>query len=346
MSAIAREALAERLRELTPALATQVTQQFLDQHPDWRRRYGTLAMSAGVQDAQYHLSFLAAAVENGDHTAFSSYVRWAARVLAARDIAPRFLAEHLERLRDAVRPHVAPSQQASLHEYFTIALTRLADEPDAPAAFALPLAAEMFLQAILSGQRAAALQVAREALANGLTIPQVYVEMFQPALYEVGARWEANRLSVAEEHMATAITQYVMAQIYQPPPHPGRPRGSIVLTGVEGELHNIGLVMVGDIFESSGWQVRFLGTHLPAVSILSAIRETKPTHVGISATILFNVGTVRQLIQRIRDEYGDRLTILVGGAAFRTTPDLWREVSADAFASDLRDVEVLASAPA
>jgi methanogenic corrinoid protein MtbC1 len=75
----------------------------------------------------------------------------------------------------------------------------------------------MFLQAILAGQRAAAVQVAREALRDGTSLQSLYLDVFQPALYEVGARWEANQLTVAQEHIATAITQFVMAQIYEPP---------------------------------------------------------------------------------------------------------------------------------
>jgi methanogenic corrinoid protein MtbC1 len=160
-------------------------------------------------------------------------------------------------------------------------------------------------------------------------------------LYEVGARWESNRITVAQEHIATAITQYVMARIYEPPVDTAKDKGTIVLTGVEGELHSIGAVMVGDLLELSGWTVRSLGTNLPAASILSVIRETRPSHVGISATMLFNLAAVRQLIEAIRAECRDRVSILVGGAAFRSTPDLWRQVAADGFAADLQGVQTL-----
>jgi methanogenic corrinoid protein MtbC1 len=186
-------------------------------------------------------------------------------------------------------------------------------------------------------------QIAREALAGGLSLPELYMDVFQPAMYEVGRRWEANRLTVAQEHIATAITQYVMAQVYEAPDDRATNRGPIVLTGVEGELHNIGAVMVGDLLESSGWRVRFLGTNLPAAAIIGVVRETMPSHVGVSATMLFNVPAVRQLIEAIRAEFGDRMRIVVGGAAFRTAPDLWRQIEADGFAADLRGAQALFS---
>ena len=334
------EELADIIRENTPAVAVEVTDVFLQRHPEWRMRYGTRATTAGVQDAAYHLAFLAGAVEARDTQPFVAYARWAARVLASRGIAARFLRENLEQVRDALAIRATPARAGLLAGYFEAALEALSDEPEFPGGATLNLTADVFLQAILTGQRHAAVQIAREALRNGLTIEALYVDVFQPALYEIGAQWEANRVTVAQEHIATAITQYVMAQVYEAPDHHDA-RGTVVLTGVEGELHNIGGVMVGDLLESSGWRVRFLGTNLPAPSILSAVRDAAPSHVGISATMLFNVGAVRHLVQAIRSEFGDRITILVGGAAFRTVPDLWRQVSADAFASDLRGVQAL-----
>ena len=51
-------------------------------------------------------------------------------------------------------------------------------------------------------------------LREGHSLLDIYVEIFQESLYQVGRAWEMNELTVAEEHMATAITQYVIAQNY------------------------------------------------------------------------------------------------------------------------------------
>jgi methanogenic corrinoid protein MtbC1 len=333
--------LGDLIREVSPSIAVQVTEQFLDRHPDWRARYGSKAMPAGVQDAGYHLAFLAGAVESGEHEAFAHYAQWAARVLAARGIATTFLSENLDQLHEALNARLPHDRASVLAPHFQAARLALSKEPDFPEPAALNLTADVFLQAILAGQRHAAVRVAREAVQNGMSLQDLYVDVFQTSMYEVGARWEANRLTVAQEHIATAITQYVMAQIYQPPDEARADKGNILLTGVEGELHTVGAIMVGDLLELSGWRVRFLGSNLPAGTILSAVRESNPTHVAISTTMLFNVSTARQLIQAIREEFNNRITILVGGAAFRTVPDLWRQVAADAFAPDLRGVQTL-----
>jgi MerR family transcriptional regulator, light-induced transcriptional regulator len=343
VSSTEAERLADLVREHSPAVAVEVTEAFLERHPDWRLRYGSRATTAGVQDAGYHLAFLAGAVEAGDRHAFAAYARWAAGVLAARDIAGRFLAENLEQLEQALAGRLGAARAAVLGPYFRTALDAVSSAPPVPPEARLSLAAEVFLQSILTGQRHAALQIARESLRNGLSVEDLYVDVLQPALYTVGARWEANQLTVAQEHIATAIVQYVMAQVYEAPDFPQGGKGTVVLAGVEGELHNIGAVMVGDLLESSGWQVRFLGSNLPSASIVAAIRDAVPTHVGISATMLFNVPVVRQLIAAIRAEFAGRVRILVGGAAFRSSPGLWQHVEADAYAPDLRGVRAVLS---
>ena len=176
----------------------------------------------------------------------------------------------------------------------------------------------LFLQAILKGQRRAATTVAFESLRDGNPIQDIYVEVFQESLYQVGRLWESNRITVAEEHMATAITQYVLAQMYPHIPASGTRRGNMVITGVAGELHQVGANMVADVLEAQGYDVRFLGTNMPHGGILQAIKEHEADLLGISTTMLFNIPQVTRLAEEVREEFGPRSPrIVVGGSAFR-----------------------------
>jgi methanogenic corrinoid protein MtbC1 len=131
----------------------------------------------------------------------------------------------------------------------------------------------LYLQAILHGQRQAAAGIAVEAVRQGCSVPDVYADVLQESMYEVGRLWETNRITVAQEHMATAITQYVIAQLYPLIQSAQPPRGRMVITGVEGEQHQVGPNMVADVLESAGWDVRFLGTDTPAAGVLQAVEK-------------------------------------------------------------------------
>jgi MerR family transcriptional regulator, light-induced transcriptional regulator len=336
----ARRVLADGVRAHADAVAEEVTDEFLRVHPDWLHRYGARARVMGIEDARYHITFLAAAVESGAPTAFSEYARWTARVLASRNIAPVFLAENLTQIRRALATRLATGAPI-VDAYVAEALHALdrnagADDERNPGT-PLALTRGMYLQAVLAGSRMAALNVAREALREGLSIIDLYVDVLQATLFEIGRLWETNRITVAHEHAATAITQFVMAQMYDRLERIEGGTRTILLTGLEGELHSVGALMVADVLETRGWTVHFIGTNLPHASILDAIRERQPNCVGISATMLFNLPAVRRLIEGVRSEWGSTKRIVVGGGAFRHAPDLWREIGADGYGRHLRD---------
>ena len=338
-----RLSLADQVRTLAGSVPAEVSEQFLLRHPDWIAKYGERARVMCLEDARYHLTFLSAALESGSPAAFAEYARWTARVLESRGIATTCLTENLAQLSHALSSRLADGSSEPIERYIRGALDALtdgaADEGRLPSNGSLSLARSLYLQALLAGERKAALTIATEALKDGASALDLYVDVLQSTLYEVGQLWETNRITVAHEHAATAITQFVMAHVYERLHRDDNvtPRGTLLMTGLDGELHSVGALMVADVLEMRGWTVHFLGTNLPQRAILDAIVERQPDCVGISATMLFNLPVVRRLIEGIREQAGKPKRIVLGGGAFRHAPHLWQELGADAHARDLRE---------
>ncbi|HSK20530.1 MAG TPA: cobalamin-dependent protein [Longimicrobiales bacterium] len=324
-------------------IAARVTEEFLQNHPDWLTRYGDAARTRGVEDARFHIDFLAGAVQSGGEAAFRNYATWTARVLGSRGIDPDFLIENLAGIGAEFASSFDGDDTASIDRLIAAACqaVRERDAEASPAPAGMDTDLRLYLDAILGGHRTAALNVALELLRDGLSVPDVYTELLQAAQYEVGRLWEENRISVSTEHMATAITQYVVAQLYSRMEIPDSTRGNAIVTGVEGELHQLGANMVADVLEADGWNVRFLGTQLPHRDVLQAIDAHEPALVGISTTMLFNMPNVARLVEDVRRHAPGELQIIVGGGAFRPRADMWRDIGANGFARDLRDTVTL-----
>jgi len=333
-----RTMLGDRLQQLKPQIAEQVTQVFLERHPDWLLKYGERARKFGIEDAQFHIDFLRGAVEANSIQAFEDYCQWAAGLLKARSIASHFLVENLSQIETALRSRLSPEEQtvvAGMIEAGRAACRRENVRP-APAHTPLALSQAVYLQSILIGARAGSVQIVEEALRNGAGTFDIYTQIFQESLYQVGRLWEEGRISVSVEHRATAITQFVMAGIYSRamPVRPAIPPRQAIVTGVAGELHQIGANMIADVLENAGWNVEFLGTDAPHGGIVDAVLAQASDLLCISATMLFNVPNVVSLIRDLRAR-SPRLRVLIGGAAFRARPGLWVEIGADGFAPDL-----------
>jgi methanogenic corrinoid protein MtbC1 len=335
----ARTGLSGALRQGKERVAEGATEAFLVNHPEMLARLGERARRFGREDAGYHIDFLAGAVESGNPAAFGEYIRWVVRVLTPRGLPPSMVAETLLQIENGFRDVISAEDQLTLRPYFAegnlCCNGSRAESASTPPSAPLAGTQRIFLQSILAADRRAAATIAKEALAQGNNLMDVYVDVVQESLYELGRLWEGNRITVAQEHAGTAVCQYVLAELYAAMPASSERRGRAVVTGVEGEFHQVGANLVADALEADGWNVRFLGANTPRTGVLQALGEHDASALCISVTMLFNISMASQLVREARAQR-PALSVIVGGATFRAAPDLWREVGADSHADDVR----------
>jgi len=197
---------------------------------------------------------------------------------------------------------------------------------------------EDYLGALRLGDRRKALSVAHGALNAEIDIRDLYIDVFQHAMHEIGHLWETNQITVAQEHLATAITQSVMAQLYShvfARPPIGR---TMVATCIGGELHELGIRMVADFFEMEGWDVYYLGANMPAEDVANIVNSEQTDLLAISVSLNGHVKQARSLIDTVRaSPLGPEIKIMVGGHPFNRAPEMCETVGADLTARDARD---------
>jgi methanogenic corrinoid protein MtbC1 len=199
-----------------------------------------------------------------------------------------------------------------------------------------------YLAALLAGDPGAALALAGEVTSSA-DLPGFFVSVIQPAMYTVGERWEAGEVSVAQEHLASAISSRVVSSLAS-----GRKlvkpwRGRAVVSAVTNEFHELGAWMVADLLEADGWEVSYLGANAPLVDLVALIQARRPALLALSVTMPFNLERARALISAARARPLDPpLRVLVGGWAFNLQPGSWELVGADAWGRDAGEAVVQA----
>ena len=170
--------------------------------------------------------------------------------------------------------------------------------------------------ALLGGDRAACASIVKDLDASGVGLKDIYLHLFQRSLYEVGELWERQKISVAVEHLATAITERMLT-IVQPQAFGGLARNrSIIIASVADEHHQVGARMIADLCELRGWRGYFLGAGTPLPDLLGLIEEKKPDLLGMSLSIYFNLPALLRTLDAVTAAHPD-LHILAGGQAFR-----------------------------
>jgi MerR family transcriptional regulator, light-induced transcriptional regulator len=198
-----------------------------------------------------------------------------------------------------------------------------------------------FLDELLDGRRSAAIELVLELVDGGVPMEDVYLHVFEPVLRETGRRWQVNRISVAEEHYITAATQLAMSQLS---PHIFRtPRigRTVLATCVGGELHEVGLHMVADLFELAGWDSHYLGADAPSQAVAEFASVRGVDLVAVSATLPSHRDEVTRMVAVLRA--ATDAPILVGGRLFQLRPGLWRTIGADATASSAAEAVAVGS---
>jgi len=186
---------------------------------------------------------------------------------------------------------------------------------------ALATLRERYLSAQLAGDRREAMRlVLDEGFARGLPVIDLQTQVIQAAQNEIGRLWQQNQVTIAQEHMATAISQLTLSALFERA-KPKAPLGKkLLLACVEGEQHDLPARLVADLLDLEGFDVRYLGANVPHDDLVRAIESERPDVIGLSVTMSFNVPALRTAIARIRA--ATSAPVFVGGHAMQWSPSL------------------------
>ena len=199
-----------------------------------------------------------------------------------------------------------------------------------------------YIEAQLAGDRFEAVRVVTaKGLFVGVAAEDLYLDVVGPAQEKLGQLWETNRISVADEHQGTFISQLVLAQLY---PHLRRaPRNgwSAVVACVAGEMHDMAARMASDFLEAAGFYVQLLGADVPTSALVSHLTRHRPDLIALSATMPFNLPALQQTIIQLRQTCGHGMPIIAGGFLKNATPELAPELLVHASSGTARDLVAL-----
>jgi excisionase family DNA binding protein len=122
-----------------------------------------------------------------------------------------------------------------------------------------------------------------DGMASGVTLLDLCERALAPALRQIGDNWAAGRLTIAEEHRATAICERLLATRAQQPP--GRPRGTAIVATPPGERHGLPALMAATCLREDRWLVHHLATDLPFGEVTGLALDVRASLIVFSTTI-------------------------------------------------------------
>ena len=177
-----------------------------------------------------------------------------------------------------------------------------------------------FVTALLAGARDDIIAIVERRLADGHGLVEVDRQLIKPAMYCIGEKWCRREVSVAQEHVATALALSVMAQVLWRSPAPERNGRKVLLACVHGNHHAVGLQMVADAFTLAGWEINFLGASVPSDALVKHALQWRPDVLALSATLPEHVRELKIATEQLRGAFaGSCPPIMVGGQGFNAS---------------------------
>lgn len=320
-----------------------VAERFFATHGSAYIRFGPRRHQACREDLAFHLEFLRPVLEFGIAQPMVDYLHWLASVLDARGIPSEHLPRSLDWLAEFFVGRIGGADGAVVVAALQAVRMRFLEAGTAPHA---PLKspppwpeAAAFEVALLAGNQRQALAIMSRCIDNAQTLIDVELHVIQPALYSIGAKWQTNQVSVAQEHLATAIAQSVMTVglLQSPAPAPAPIDKRVLLACAEGNNHAVGLRMVADAFLLAGWDVQYLAANVPTTALVEQAAKWKPDLVGLSVSFAQHFPAVKAVIAALIERLGDaRPAVMIGGLAINRFAHLAAMVGADVCSADAR----------
>jgi methanogenic corrinoid protein MtbC1 len=302
----------------------------LDARSDLKELIGGLNMIEMMHDNhRNHAMFLTSVLHLNAFGLLASVVPWVYRTYHKHGFSYDYFPVALEAWKEAIRQEVGESEAMNIfpvydwllnhHEKIISLMTELDQKNESDENTGRE---NEFYNSLLEHDLHAAMKIGEKEFSRELDPRDFYENIARPAMYKIGRGWEKGELSVAQEHLATAMVQTIVANLQGKSLKTDYGRGRVLVASVAGELHDLGARMFAHSLSNDDWEVSFLGANTPINNLIGMAREVKPTFVGLSLVMPYYLHYLRKVLDSFsQDEELCKIPVMVGGLVFRLFPE-------------------------
>jgi len=191
-------------------------------------------------------------------------------------------------------------------------------------------------QSVIAGEPEQAVELARQALAEGLDPLEVINRGLVPGIQYTGEQFAAGEMFLPDLMLAAEAMQRAIDLLEPEMARRGARRqvlGRVVIGTIQGDIHEIGKNLVATLLSAGGFEVFDLGVDVPPLRFAEKAREVGADIVGVSALLTTTMVRQKEVIAAL-DGLGLRpaTRVMVGGAPVTRR---WAEqIGADGFSED------------
>jgi len=179
-----------------------------------------------------------------------------------------------------------------------------------------------------------AAELCKTAITIGVPPYEIIVDGMAKGMEMVSKRYESGDYFLSELVMAGETMKAALEVVE---PHlmedDTKSRGTVVIGTVQGDLHDIGKHIFGNILRGAGFRVVDLGFDVSPTAFADEVEKTRPNILGMSALITTTMTSMADTIAELkRRGLREGVKVIIGGAAVDSA--YAASIGADAAARD------------
>ena len=172
------------------------------------------------------------------------------------------------------------------------------------------------MQAVMDGSSSEVVSLVNKAVSMDIPAGEILNSALIAGMNEVGVLFKEGEMFVPEV-LVSAKSLQAGIDIIRPSLVAGdmKSYGKILTVTVEGDLHDIGVKLVGMMLEGAGFEVVNVGVDKSASFIIEKVKEHKPDILGLSAMLTTTMSNMKEVIELLTEEgLIGSVKVMVGGA--------------------------------
>ncbi len=161
-------------------------------------------------------------------------------------------------------------------------------------------------------------EIAQRGIAGNLDPVEMINQGIRQALEMMGERFSAGNVFLPELMLAAQAADAAVSILEPELLKRGGNReqlGKVLLTTVEGDIHDIGKNIVALVMKSAGFEVFDIGVDKKNKEILEAAKKHEVDIIGLSALLTTTIPRMKEFIELLQESgLRDRFKVMVGGA--------------------------------
>jgi len=191
---------------------------------------------------------------------------------------------------------------------------------------------KMIQEALLLGKKDEVEKLVDQALSSGLSAAAILNQGLIVGMERLGIMFKNNEVFIPEVLVAARAMNAGMAKLEPLLIKEGiKPKGSVVIGTVKGDLHDIGKNIVAMMLKGAGYRIIDLGIDVSPERYVATAKENQASVIALSALLTTTMIQMKNVVAAVQAA-GLGIPVIIGGAP--VTRDYAAEIKAQGYAPD------------